>query len=559
MDTTARSVNSTLEIPASVERPPVIHHRAMKRSGLASALLALPAAAVTLAIVLPGLGHRAMWNDEYATWYAATLSAGDLLRLLDHVDAVVAPYYLFMHAWIAVFGDSAASLRMPSALAMAAAAGLTTLLGRRLFNTVVGLAAGLLLACLPAVCRYGQEARPYALVMAATVLAGLLLVRAALWPVWRRWWGYAAAMTAVALLHFVALTALVSHTYFVLRAMRGRRDFRILRWCVPLAVVVTVVLPLAAKGSHESSAIDWISADGKALAQLPGKTFGSGAVAAALLVLAGLGALALWLAGPYAPVFADARDRATAGNGWPDGVRQDGAGSDTAAHELVAWNGASRDKAVMLVCWALFPPVFCYLTFPVLHLLLFRYLLFTLPAYCLLAAAVGHAALGRVRGARWLVPVLTFGLAVAIAFVGVPGQHAARRSPVVGEPDLRAAARVVAAHLRPSDGVAYAGTARNGRRAFAYELRGHPAPRDIFLAVSSQQLGTFGAFECKEPGSCAGETPRIWLVSTAPDSADRFAQMPATTAALLHDEFTAQQEWRLTGVRVSLLVRTGTL
>src|SRR5262249_46222188 len=76
-------------------------------------LLALPVSVLTLGILLPGLGRRALWNDEYATWYASTLSPGDLLRLFGHVDAVVAPYYVFMHAWIDLFGDSATSLRLP--------------------------------------------------------------------------------------------------------------------------------------------------------------------------------------------------------------------------------------------------------------------------------------------------------------------------------------------------------------------------------------------------------------------------------------------------------------
>jgi mannosyltransferase len=513
MDTTTRS---TAEFPTVTQRQPVIHHEAARqRRRLPGELLALPAFAATLAIVLPGIGARAMWNDEYATWYASTLPAGDLSRLLDHVDAVVAPYYVFMHAWIAVFGESAVSLRVPSALAMAAAAGLTTLLGRRLFNAGAGLGAGLLLACLPAVSRYGQEARPYAMVMASTVLACLLLLRALERPNWRRWSGYTVAMCSVALLHFVALTVLVSHTYFVLRSVRARRDFRILRWFVAVGVVATVVLPLAAKGARESSAIDWISADGRALAQLPGKMFGSGQVALALLAAAALGVAALWR--------------------------------------------PARERAVLLLCWALFPAVFCYLTFPLLHLLLFRYLLFTLPACCLLAAAAAAAAFGRVRGGRWLVPVATVVLVGAMAVIGLPGQHAARRSPVAGEPDFRATAALVESRMRPGDGMAFAGTARNGRRAFDYELRGRPTPRDVFLAQSSRRLGTFGAIECKEPGSCAGDTQRIWLVSTAPPGSERFVQMPMATAALLHDEFAPQAQWDLPGVRVTLLQRSGAL
>jgi mannosyltransferase len=248
---------------------------------------------------------------------------------------------------------------------------------------------------------------------------------------------------------------------------------------------------------------------------LPGKMFGSNQVASVVAAGAALGVVALWR--------------------------------------------TARGSAQLLLGWAVLPPVFCYLSFPVLHLLLYRYLLFVLPACCLLAAVAIDALLGRVRGMRLLVPVLTLALVGTVAYLGVPGQHAARRSPVAGEPDFRASAAVVASRMLPGDGIAYAGTSRSARRAFAYELRSRRAPRDVFLAVSSQRLGSYGAAECKEPGRCAGDTRRIWFVSSAPDDADPYTQMPVATAALLHDEFTAQGRWTLSGVRVTLLTRSGTL
>src|SRR5262245_66504674 len=83
--------------------------------------IALPAFA-TLALGWWGLGRRQLWQDEHATWWAAALDWPDLARLLGTVDAVLAPYYVLMHAWIALFGASAAMLRLPSALALVACA-----------------------------------------------------------------------------------------------------------------------------------------------------------------------------------------------------------------------------------------------------------------------------------------------------------------------------------------------------------------------------------------------------------------------------------------------------
>lgn len=477
-------------------------------------LLVLPAVALTLAVGVIGIGDRSLWMDEYATWYASTLSAADLLRLLNHIDAVLAPYYLFMHGWIELFGDSSTSLRVPSLLAMAVAAALITLIGRRMFDAGVGVTAGMLFAALPAVSRYGQEARPYAFAIAAAVLATLLLLRALDDPTWRRWGLYALCVTAVGLIHLVAMTVILAHIVVMWRAMRGRTDFRLLRWFAALGGAITAVLPLAAKGSQESGAINWIKADGKAVRQLPQVVFGSPTVAALVIGVALLAAALLWFT-------------------------------------------ANRSTVTLLVGWAVLPPVFCYLTFPLLHFFLHRYLLFTLPAWVLLAAAAGFS----VARLRWSSPPawLSFAGAILVVltvlYVGVPGQNAVRRDPVIGEPDFRGAAALVSAQMEPGDGITFSTAVRNGRRSFAYELRGKPQPKDVFVARSSQELGLYGVAECREPGVCLGDTQRLWLV-TADPRGDPYTGMPAPIAALLRLEFTRTEVKKLDHVRVFLLTRT---
>src|SRR5439155_265575 len=83
--------------------------------------------------------------------------------MAGHIDAVITPYYLLMHAWIAAAGTSATALRLPSVLAMAVAAVVTSVIGRRLASTAqlpapaaTGVLAGLLFAAAPQVAGYGQ-------------------------------------------------------------------------------------------------------------------------------------------------------------------------------------------------------------------------------------------------------------------------------------------------------------------------------------------------------------------------------------------------------------------
>ena len=52
--------------------------------------------------------------------------------MLHNIDAVLGLYYFGLHLWMAVFGDSATAMRLPSVIAMTAAAAVVALVGRRL-------------------------------------------------------------------------------------------------------------------------------------------------------------------------------------------------------------------------------------------------------------------------------------------------------------------------------------------------------------------------------------------------------------------------------------------
>jgi mannosyltransferase len=403
-------------------------------------------------------------------------------------------------------------------VALGCTAGLIALIGRRLLDPSVGFTAGLLFAGIPMVSRYSQEARPYAFAIAGATLATLLLLRATEAPSWRRWGWYGGCLIFAGLMHIVTLTVLVAHAVLIWRVFRTAHDFRLLRWIAAVAVAIGCALPLVTKGSRQTGAIAWIKADGSAVRQMPEKIFGSPAVALTIIVLALIAVAALWKT-----------DRRAMG---------------------------------LLVPWAVFPPLFCYLTFPLLHLFLHRYLLFTVPAWTLLAAALGYAVARHVRDRQPSLP-LSLGALLIVAvvfFVGEPGQVAARRDPVLGEPDFHGAALVVQEQAQKGDGIVYAGITRNARRAFAYEekLGVLDTPRDVLLGRSAQDAGTFGAEECADPIGCVGDTRRIWLVSATEPSADPLSGLSYDAKALLGVDFDSTEIEQLEHVRIFLLQREAT-
>ena len=104
-----------------------------------------------------GLRRPSVGWDENATWLASRRTAGQIVELATHFDGVISPYYLFMHFWTAVFGDSELALRAPSLIAVALGVGVSAELGRRLFGPAVGLLCGLLLVTVPQLSRYAQD------------------------------------------------------------------------------------------------------------------------------------------------------------------------------------------------------------------------------------------------------------------------------------------------------------------------------------------------------------------------------------------------------------------
>ncbi|MEH0983452.1 glycosyltransferase family 39 protein [Micromonospora sp. CPCC 205556] len=484
-----------------------------------SAWLALLPALAALAVGLRGLADRQMWNNEYATWHAAVLGTADLRHLLSNTDLVHVTYLMIVRGWIQVAGDGPLALRLPSLVAMVVAAAATTLIGRRLVGTGPGVVAGLLFVLIPAVTRYAQEARSYALVTMGVTVSTLLLLRALEKPARARWVLYAVAVAAMGWLHFVSLLVLAAHLLIVLRGTTGGDDKRRYQWWGYVGGAGLAIVPLLTVASGQSASISWIKADGAAVLRFPGDLFLSVPGMAAIVVLAIGGAVVAWRTGNL--------------------------------------------MLPALLTWALLPPVFAYATFTVLHLFLPRYVLFTLPAWAILAA-LGTCSVARLlprstAAWSWLIPAVL--VVPAFAFLVEPDQRVVRASPVAGQPDYRGAIDAMRENMKPGDGLAYNDVFGKlsdlGREAVDYEMRDDTRPRDVFLARTSVERGSYSASECedKDAAACLRDTERIWLICTN-YSPDPLEGLPPQRAALLRT-FKVVEEKKFERVRLVLLSRAG--
>jgi len=510
-------MTSTVTPPRDVPtfRAEPISHRAPGERIRGTAFLALLPALVVALLGVQGADDREMWADEYATYHAATLSWGDLGRLLSHMDLVHGFYYLVMHGWFAVTDDSLLMMRVPSLAAMAITAAVTTLIGRRLAGTAAGVLAGLMLAVIPSVSRYAQEVRSYALVTMLVALSTYFLLRALDRPAWTRWTLYAIPLALAGLLHVFAFSVLGAHLLFVLIAARASDEARRWRFAGAAAVACLVVIPIPGVASKQSGAVAWPAADTEAPVAFPGRLFLSDHVAYAMIPLALLGALLLWR--------------------------------------------RNRPGTVLLLAWSLGPNLFVYVTSPVLHLLVARYLLFTLPAFAVLAATATVFLFGplgaKPAGARWMLSAAL--VLPALGYLAIGGQKDVRTSPVPGRPGYREAFTWIRSQAKPGDGIVYhdrlAGREDLARAAAEYELRGG-GPKDVLLSRTAAEAGTFGAVECTDPAPCLSGNNRLWLLSTGVGE-QPWAGMKPAAAAILGENFSADEVKRFPQIRVVLLTR----
>jgi hypothetical protein len=180
--------------------------------------------------------------DAQSLWYDEGISAYQLTRSFPQIIGAAAldthppGYYWTLKAWSEVFGSSEVGLRSLSAASGVLAVVLTLLIGHRLFGTLAGVIAALLLAVSPLAVYYSQEVRMYTQVTALGLLAVYAYTR-------RTYWLYALAGLATLYTQYlgVALLLAVNVHALIWRQSQSRRQW--LTWLVANAAIALGFLP----------------------------------------------------------------------------------------------------------------------------------------------------------------------------------------------------------------------------------------------------------------------------------------------------------------------------
>jgi mannosyltransferase len=122
----------------------------------------LAPAVLAAALCLVDLTSRSLGFDEAASVTIASQQGHALGAAIAHDGGNMSGYYVLLRLLVALFGTGTFIVRLPSVLSIAAATGLTSLLGLRLFGRRAALVAGVLTAVSLPLVFWGQDARGYA-------------------------------------------------------------------------------------------------------------------------------------------------------------------------------------------------------------------------------------------------------------------------------------------------------------------------------------------------------------------------------------------------------------
>jgi mannosyltransferase len=217
-------------------------------------------AVLAAAISLAWASRPSLWFDEGATISAsASRTLPELWRLLGHIDAVHGLYYLLMHGWFTIFPPNEFWSRVPSSLAIGAAAAGVTVFTRQFSGRTTAVCAGAIFAILPRITWAGIEARSYAFAAAAAVWLTVLFVVAVRRNRPRLWLFYALAfMLSILLSINLILLVLVYAAMLPLLAAKKSRKSPVIWWAASSAVGIGSMTPFMVFAHGQVWQVNWI-------------------------------------------------------------------------------------------------------------------------------------------------------------------------------------------------------------------------------------------------------------------------------------------------------------
>jgi mannosyltransferase len=206
-------------------------------------LILLSVVLLAFGLRLYHLDYQSLWRDEMDAILFAHRDLGGLATLFVTGGHNGPLYYLLLHFWIRLAGDSEFAVRFLSLFCGVLAVPVVYLLGRRWAGKTGALATALLCAASPYLVWYGQEGKMYALLLLVSALSTYVYLlalernRAFLWA------AYVVLVAASMYVHLLAVLVLPFHVLlFFVRWEQYRSRWK--EWLTTFLILTVPWLPL---------------------------------------------------------------------------------------------------------------------------------------------------------------------------------------------------------------------------------------------------------------------------------------------------------------------------
>ena len=201
-----------------------------------------------LALRIYDLAGESVWFDEAVSIYVSKLDFIEQIKWVAGQSKEGNPpfYYMVLHLWVPLFGDSEVLSRLPSVIFGVLSIIFTYSIGRLLFGKRAGLLAALIMAVSFFQIRFSQEARGYTLMVFLALVSGYSLLR--MISGWKRRWAAAYILSSALLCytHYFGLFTILAQnifcfTLFLRRGRAGGLGFT--RWILVQVILGVLYVP----------------------------------------------------------------------------------------------------------------------------------------------------------------------------------------------------------------------------------------------------------------------------------------------------------------------------
>ena len=467
--------------------------------------------AVAAALRFHSLAAKSFWFDEGVSVAIARLDWYNFARILWRREANMSLYYLLLRYWLH-FGGSEFFVRSLSVIFAVVAIPVVYLLGRRLFDSRVGLFAAALLATNAYYVQYSQDARSYTLMLLLCSLSSFYFLEALKDPSRRNRAAYILTGVLAVYAQFFSLLLLVAQWLSLNLLDRNqipRQNKTDWRWIALL--LAPIVIFVASTGAGP---LRWVQRPGLRDLWMFGLHFTGNA-------------------GPLLLLGCAAACVATVAHIWP-----------TRRIQRVPWESW---RYRFLLCWLLFPALFTLAVSLVKPLFVPRYFTFCLPALVLLVAS----GLTRLRS-NWLIAT-ALSLILILSLRGTAAYY--KQDIDIQRDDWRDATKYLLSHAEPGDALLFHVPIGRMPYQFYVSVWGAPSSTPLVLYPRHGDRITFLDFVEKpndaELQRLLPQHKRAWLVLTYADT--QSGQPDARTIELskiLGDVYSTVEQHDFTGIDI---------